>query len=88
MKKRIIMKTSKANAIALAKTLNATKVALIPQYRGVYFEIPQGEKFLCGWFRGNRKVISDSRRRVYSSLTKKWRVLSQLEERLKRTSPK
>ena len=75
MKKRIVLKKSKANAIALAKTLNATKVASIPQCRGVYFEIPQGEKFLCGWFRGNRKVISDSPRRVYRTLPKHWRVL-------------
>ena len=75
MKKRIILKKSKANAIELAKENNATKVALIPQNRGMYFEIPQGEKFLCGWYRGDRKILSDSPRRVYRTLPKHWRVL-------------
>ena len=75
MKKRIVLKKSKANAIALAKKLNATEVALIPQNRGFYFEIPQGNKHLCGWFRGDRKILSDSPRRVYRTLPKHWRVL-------------
>ena len=75
MKKRIVLKKSKANALALAKKLNATSVALIPQKRGMYFEIPQGDKSLCGWFRGDRKILSGSHRRVYRTLPKHWRVL-------------
>ena len=29
----------------------------------------------CGWYRGDRKILSDSPRRVYRTLPKHWRVL-------------